>query len=240
MLIDALVNALKLIFSFEHSFYEIILLSLFVSLSATLLGGILGIPLGTFLGLKSFPGRGLIVRWLYVFMGLPPVLAGLIVFLFLSRSGPIAEYIYLLYTPTAMIIAQTLLVTPIVVGLVQAVVKESAHPILLTAKGLGASKWQAFLTLLSEIRLSIIAALVTAFGRAIAEVGAVMMVGGDIEGQTRVLTTSIVLETRKGNFDVALALGIVLLIVSFTINSLLYYWQNGVINETRFNKGGRR
>lgn len=225
MLTESFYKALELIFSGDIETYSIIGRSLFVSLMAVSIAGIIGIPIGLLLGLKAFPGRGILVRIIYVFMGLPPVFVGLLVFLLLSRSGPVAPVIYLLFTPAAMIIAQVILAVPIVTGLVISAVEGRAGEILLTCRGLGASQSQAIFTLLAELRITVSAALVTAFGRVIAEVGAVMLVGGDIEGYTRVLTTAIVLETRKGNFSLAIALGLVLLAISFIINSLLYAWQ---------------
>lgn len=225
MIGSAFISAIKLLFSGDPVIYQIIARSLFVSLSAIVCAGIIGIPLGFLLGLHQFPGRGWVVKILYVVMGLPPVLAGLIVFMLLSRSGPIAPFIYLLYTPAAMIIAQVILATPIITGLTMAAVEEKSTPILQTAKGLGAVGWQTGWTLLTELRFSLIVGVVTAFGRVSAEVGAVMLVGGDIDGYTRVLTTAIVLETRKGNFEIAVALGMVLLLLSFLINSLLHHWQ---------------
>lgn len=225
VLLDALKSAIGLILSGDGELYQIVGRSLYISLSAVILAGIIGVPAGIGLGLNSFPGRGFVLKTLYVCMGLPPVFVGLLVFLLLSRSGPVAPYIYILFTPLAMIIAQFILAVPIVAGLTIAAVEGRAEMILLTARGLGASRNQAFWTLARELRIALVTALVTAFGRVIAEVGAVMLVGGDIEGYTRVLTTSIVLETRKGNFDLAIALGLVLLLLSYIVNSLLYAWQ---------------
>ena len=222
---EAMAEALQLIVSGDSELAKIIGRSLYISLTAVVLAGLAGIPLGLALGLNRFSGRGLVLKLVYVFMGLPPVFVGLLVFLFLSRSGPIAPLIYILFTPAAMILAQFLLALPIVMGLTAAAVEGQAQAILLTAKGLGASRNQSLWTLLSELRIAIVTGLVTAFGRVIAEVGAVMLVGGDIQGYTQVLTTAIVLETRKGNFSLAIALGLVLLALSFLVNSLLYNWQ---------------
>jgi len=225
VLIDSIIMAVKLILSMDYELYTILFRSLYLALASIFLAGIIGVPLGTWLGLKKFRFKSFIVKWLYVFMGLPPVLVGLIVFLLLSRSGPIGPIIYILFTPQAIIIAQSILALPIITGLVLNAVEEKAEVVLMTARGLGASQRQGFITLIAEVRLAIIASLVTAFGRVIAEVGAVMLVGGDIEGKTRVLTTSIVMETRQGNFGEALALGIILLLLSFVVNSFLYNWQ---------------
>ncbi|MCF6092916.1 ABC transporter permease [Microaerobacter geothermalis] len=225
-ILEALHHSFDILIQFNPELYQIIFLSLIVSASGVLLGSILGIPLGIILGLYRFPGHSVFIRLNYVFMGLPPVFIGLLVFLFLSRSGPIAPIFYLLYTPWAMVIAQTLLAFPIISGLTYTAVNKQAGEIMNTAIGLGASKLQAIQTLVVELRFAILAGVITGFGRVIAEVGAVMIVGGDIEGHTRVLTTAIVLETRKGNFGMALALGIVLLLLSFLINTVLYRWQS--------------
>jgi len=225
LLLEAFRSSLNLIISGDVELYRIIGRSLYVSLTAVLIAGALGIPCGMGIGLKDFPGRSLVLKLVYVCMGLPPVFVGLLVFLFLSRSGPIAPVIYLLFTPTAMIIAQVILACPIVMGVTISAVEDRAQIVLRTAAGLGASRLQALWTLVEELKIGLVTALITAFGRVIAEVGAVMLVGGDIEGYTRVLTTAIVLETRKGNFSLALALGLVLLLLSFLINSLLYSWQ---------------
>lgn len=225
VLLEALNSAFRLILAGDVELYRIVGRSLYISLAAVILAGFIGIPAGIVLGLKTFTGRALLLKLVYVGMGLPPVFVGLLVFLLLSRSGPIAPYAYILFTPQAMIIAQFLLAVPIIIGLTVSPVEGKAKKVLLTARGLGASPTQAFGTLVKELRISLVTAVITAFGRVIAEVGAVMLVGGDIEGYTRVLTTSIVLETRKGNFDLAIALGLVLLGLSFIVNSLLYAWQ---------------
>lgn len=222
---EAFQTAIGLILSGDLQLYRIIGRSLYISLTAVGLAGLVGIPAGLMLGLKEFRGRGVLLRTVYVGMGLPPVFVGLLVFLLLSRSGPIADFIYILFTPAAMIIAQFILALPIVAGLTVAAVEGRARVILMTAWGLGAKRAQAMWTLVRELKIYLVTALVTAFGRVIAEVGAVMLVGGDIQGYTQVLTTAIVLETRKGNFSLAIALGLVLLVLSFLINSLLYAWQ---------------
>ncbi|HHU50239.1 MAG TPA: ABC transporter permease [Firmicutes bacterium] len=225
MFFSSVKEGIKLIFSGNPELYMIIGRTLFVSLSAVCIAGLIGIPLGISLGLREFPGKTWVTRILYVFMGLPPVFVGLIVFILLSRSSPIGRRIYLLFTPAAMIIAQAILALPIITGLIMTAVEEKAEPIILTSKGLGANALQIKLTLLTELKISFIAGVVAALGRVIAEVGAVTLVGGDIEGYTRVLTTAIVLETRKGHFQLALALGLILLFISFLINTALYHWQ---------------
>jgi len=225
VLFESLRAALALILSGDAELYGIIARSLYVSLTAVGLASLVGIPAGIMLGLVDFRGRDTVLKLVYVCMGLPPVFVGLLVFLLLSRSGPVATVIYILFTPQAMILAQFILAVPIATGLTVHAVEERAALILLTARGLGATMSQALFTLVRELKIPLITAAATAFGRVIAEVGAVMLVGGDIEGYTRVLTTAIVLETRKGNFSMAVALGIVLLALSFLVNSLLYAWQ---------------
>ncbi|MDD3268348.1 MAG: ABC transporter permease [Syntrophomonadaceae bacterium] len=200
--------------------FEIVKMSLMVSGSATIISAFIGIPLGAWIGLSDFTGRKLLLRIVYTLMALPPVLAGLLVFLLLSRSGPFGIW-ELLFTPAAMIIAQCLLVTPIITGLVAAAIAGKEGIIFDHALSLGASRSQAMWTIIKETRSSMIAAVLTGFGRAFAEVGAVMLVGGNIRHMTRVLTTSIVLETRQGNFEMGIALGIILLIISFTVSSIV-------------------
>lgn len=227
----SVVQILKLFLSGDKALYEIIFMSLKVSLTAITIGMLLGIPFGTFLGMYRFPGRQLVVMCNYTLMGLPPVLVGVLVYLMLSRKGPLGEW-ELLFTPTAMIIAQSLLVTPIISGLTMVAVRGKVRDYLETAVSLGANRLQTAWIIVRESRSGIIAAVITAFGRAIAEVGAVMLVGGDIQHMTRVMTTAIILETRKGNFDLALGLGFVLLLIAFVINAfmvsaLLPYMQRG-------------
>lgn len=198
----------------------VILLSLQVSASAILVGMVIGIPLGAVIGLFPFPGRKLIIALIYTMMGFPPVLIGVVVYLLLSRQGILGEW-QLLFTPFAMVIAQIILVTPIITGLTLTAVYSKEKIFAETAQSLGANRLQMMWALVRESRKGIWAAVATAFGRAISEVGAVMLVGGNIEGHTRVMTTAIILETRKGNFEVGLALGIVLLLISFAINGFL-------------------
>lgn len=199
---------------------EIVKMSLTVSGSATIISTFIGIPLGAWMGLSDFPGRRLLLRIIYTLMALPPVLAGLLVYLLLSRSGPLGVW-ELLFTPTAMIVAQCLLVTPIITGLVAAAIAGKEGIIFDHALSLGANRMQAMGTIIKETRSSMIAAVLTGFGRAFAEVGAVMLVGGNIRHMTRVLTTSIVMETRQGNFEMGVALGIILLIISFAVSSIV-------------------
>ncbi len=200
--------------------YEIVKMSLQVSGTATIISALIGVPLGAWIGLSEFKGKRLLLRLVYTMMALPPVLAGLLVYLLLSRSGPLG-FMELLFTPTAMIIAQCLLVTPIITGLVSAGIAGKEGLIYEHAISLGANKAQATWTIIKETRTGIIAGIMTGFGRAFAEVGAVMLVGGNIRHMTRVLTTSIVMETRQGNFEMGIALGIILLLLSFTVSSIV-------------------
>jgi tungstate transport system permease protein len=199
---------------------ETILLSLRVSGVATLIAVLIGMPLGTFIGLRRFRGRALAVALVHTGFALPPVVIGLFVFMFLSRNGPAGD-LQLLFTPAAMVIAQAVLATPYVTGITLAAVQAVPADVRLQAQALGASPWRAVLTHVREARLGLVAAVVAGFGAVISEVGAVMMVGGNIAGETRVMTTAIVLETRRGNFRTAVILGVVLLGIAFVVNVLL-------------------
>ncbi len=217
----AFLQIIQMLIRGDAEIYEIIFLSLRVSLTATVVGTLLGIPLGTLLGLKEFRGRRVLINLIYTLMGLPPVLAGLLIYLLLSRSGPLGA-LQLLFTPAAMVLAQVMLVTPIITGLTTVAVQAKEKVFSETAVTLGALPWQAAFLVLKEARRGIVVGIITAFGRAIAEVGAVMLVGGNIQHYTRVMTTAIVLETRKGDYSLAMGLGLVLLLLSFTINGILY------------------
>jgi tungstate transport system permease protein len=198
----------------------ILWLSLYVSGVALALATMAGVPLGAGLALYRVPGRRLIELLIYTGMGLPPVVVGLVVYLLLSRSGPLGALEWL-FTPAGMITAQVIIALPVVIGLTFAAV-ESVDPALrLQVRALGATGRQVMWAVLAEARTGVLAAIVAGFGSIISEVGAVMLVGGNIEGQTRVLTTAIVLETRKGNFELALALGGVLLTLALAANALL-------------------
>ena len=199
---------------------SIILLSLYVSGVALAIASVIGIPAGAALALKPLPGQHLIELLIYTGMGLPPVVVGLFVYLLLSRSGPLG-WLGWLFTPPAMITAQAIIALPLVIGLTMSAVVSVDPALRLQVRALGASPAQVMWTVLWEARNGVTAAIIAAFGRLAAEVGAVMLVGGNIEGSTRVLTTAIVLETRKGNFELALALGGVLLAVTFVTNFML-------------------
>jgi len=216
-IIEGLKEAIKLLISFDKGIYEIIVLSLYVTVMSTGIAAILGLPCGVLLGSTKFAGRKLLMRIISTFMGLPPVVAGLLVYMFISRKGPLG-FFQLLYTPKAMIIAQILIVFPIITGLTAAAVKAKSKPILTCCKGLNLTTTQKLFLLIYECRYPIISAIVAGYGRAIAEVGAVSMVGGNISGKTRVMTTYIALESSKGNYGMAIAIGIVLLTISFLIN----------------------
>lgn len=226
---ESLKQVIEMLISGDPDLYEIIFLSLRVSLTAVALGILGGIPLGAFLSFRDFRGSKLVINILYTFMGLPPVLAGLFVYFLVTRHGPLGKW-QLLFTPAAMVMAQFLLVLPIITGLSMVAIKSKAEHYVATAISLGANSRQVAWTVIKEARLGIMAAIITAFGRAIAEVGAVMLVGGNIEHSTRVMTTAIMMETRKGNYSLALALGFVLLTISFITNSLLNYFQREVQN----------
>jgi tungstate transport system permease protein len=204
---------------------EIVTLSLKVSGVALLFSALVGIPVGVLMGLKRFPGRRLIMVLLYTGMGFPPVVIGLLVYLLLSNSGPLRNldlgFIPSLFTPGAMILAQAIISFPLVAGFTMAAVMGVNPDMHIQIRALGASDRQTAWTILSEARLGVIVAIVAGFGSIISEVGAVMLVGGNIEHQTRVLTTAVVLETRKGNFDLAIALGVVLMSITFIANLVM-------------------
>ncbi len=202
------------------SLFPIITLSLYVSGVALIIAATVGVPLGAGLALRPVPGQNLIVLLIYTGMGLPPVVVGLFVYLLLSRAGPLG-WLNWLFTPPAMIVAQVIIALPLVVGLTMSAVQSVDPALRLQVRSLGATPAQVMWTVLAESRPGVVAAILAAFGGIISEVGAVMLVGGNIEDGTRVLTTAIVLETRKGNFELALALGGVLLALAFVSNLLL-------------------
>nr|MDO8100545.1 ABC transporter permease [Candidatus Njordarchaeota archaeon] len=233
-IIEGLLNALGLLFSFNTKIYGIMFLSLFVSGLATLIASAVAIPIGASIALKHFRGKEFIKTITYTLMGLPPVVAGLVVYLTLSRSGPLGV-LGILYTPSAMIIAQILLALPIIVGVTISAVSSVPREVRDTALSLGATNWQSTLTILKEARIGLITAIITGFGACISEVGAVMLVGGNIDGYTRVLTTAIILETNIGDFGFAMALGIILLLLAFIVNVPLVRLQRrrGIIEKER-------
>ncbi len=219
-----LAQALELILSGDAALFEIVLLSLQVTGAALALAMLAGIPLGAALGLGRMRAQGLVTIFLYTGMGLPPVVVGLFVYLMLSRSGPFGSLAWL-FTPSAMIVAQVIIAFPVVAGLTMTAVQAVDPQLRLQARALGATRIQEMWTVLQEARIGVVAATVAAFGAIISEVGAVMLVGGNIEGKTRVLTTAIVLNTRTGDFALALALGMILLTLTFLINGAMLQLQ---------------
>jgi len=220
-ILDSFSKALYLILHLDRELLGIIVLSLRVSGTALGAATLIGLPFSALLGFKKFPLRGLVISMLNTFMGLPPVVVGLFVYLLLSRSGPLG-FLALLYTPNAMIIAQTILAFPIVASLSHSAIV-SVDPIIRQAsQTLGATPVQISLNVINEARYGILSAVMAGFGRVMAEVGAILIVGGNIAGYTRVMTTTIALETDKGNFELALALGVILLFISLVINALLH------------------
>ena len=224
LLVEGVRQALRLLITADAEVLRITLLSLQVSLSAVAASLVAGIPLGTALALARFPGRSFVVSLVNTGMGLPPVVVGLFVSILLWRSGPLGA-LELLYTPTAIVLAQFVIALPIVTGLTMAAVQQIPAEFRLQMLGLGASRVQLLVVLLREARLPMLAALMAGFGAVISEVGASMMVGGNIRGQTRVLTTATVLETSKGSFDIAIALSLLLLLITFLVNWALTWIQ---------------
>jgi len=200
----------------SYDVIQVTLLSLYVSGCATILGSAIGIPLGAVIGLKEFGGKGLLKTITYTMYGFPPVVAGLAIYYLFSRAGPFGSF-GILFTPTAMILAETLLVIPLTTGITITSVAEVDRSIKETVKSLGTTPRQSVLTVMREAWVGLVMAAMIGFGRCIAEVGAAYMVGGNIQGETRVLTTAIMLETRMGRFDYALGLGIVLIAVAMAV-----------------------
>lgn len=219
---DPFAAAFSLILSLDPVLWGIIELSLRVSLTAVAVGCLLALPLGAAVALWQFPGRGLVITVLNALMGLPPVVAGLMVYLLLSRAGPLGEF-GLLFTPTAMVIAQSVLVTPIIAALTRQVIEELWMDYREQLQSFGVSRLRAIPTLLYDARFSLVTVVLAGFGRASAEVGAVLTVGGNIEGVTRVMTTAIALETHKGNLALALGLGIILLLLVAMVNGTAHW-----------------
>ncbi len=230
-----MLQALELILVRDPALWEIVRLSLYVTGVALLLSTLIGIPVGAFMGLNRFPGRSLAMVLLYTGMGFPPVVIGLFVYLMLSRNGPFGAlnnaFIPALFTPGAMIIAQTIISFPLVAGFTMAAVLGVDPNLRQQVRALGATSWQTTLAILMEARIGVLVSVIAGFGGIISEVGAVMLVGGNIEGKTRVLTTAIVLETRKGNFDLAIALGLILLGLTFLANLFMLQLQGRTTAE---------
>ena len=213
MILESFTHAFDLVLTLDKDFFEILLLSMKVSFLSLLLSCLVGLPLGTYLAIKNFWGRDTVLIMFNAMMGLPPVVVGLIVYLLISRSGPFG-WLGFLYTPTAMIIAQMILIIPIIVSLTAQIIEEINEEYKDLFKSLVISSHKALIACLYDARYSILTVILAGFGRAISEVGAVIIVGGNIDHLTRVMTTTIALETSKGNLSLALALGIILLLLS--------------------------
>lgn len=218
---DAAVQSLWLIFHADAHLRSIVALSLEVSLSAALIASAIGLPLGALVAVTPFRGRRGVIVVLNALMGLPPVVVGLAVYLLLSRAGPLGA-LGLLFTPTAMVIAQVVLITPIVMALSRQTIADAWDEYREALQSLGASRARVVATLLHDLRYSLFTVVLAGFGRAAAEVGAVMIVGGNIDGVTRVMTTAIALETSKGDLPLALALGFVLILIVLSLNAAAY------------------
>lgn len=217
-------QAFWLLLAGDPEVWRITLLSLQISTSATLISLFLGIPLGAVLALTRFPGQRLVISVVNSGMSLPPVVVGLFVTIFLWRNGPLG-FLHMLYTPSAMVLAQVIIAAPIVTGLTLASIQQLNPKLRLQILALGASRVQLVWLLLREARLPLLAAVMAGFGGVISEIGASIMVGGNLLGHTRVLTTATVMETGKGNFDIAIALSIILLVLIFAVNAVLTYTQ---------------
>ncbi len=220
LIIEGITQAFWLLVHGDPQVLQVVLLSLLVSCSATVISLCLGIPLGTAIGLTRFPGRRFLVSLINTGMGAPPVVVGLIVTIMLWRNGPLG-LLHLLYTPSAMIIAQCIIALPIVIGFTMATIQQLDPKLRLQILALGASRFQLLWLLLRETRLPLLAAVMAGFGAIISEVGASMMVGGNITGQTRVLTTATVMETSKGDFALAIAFGLILMLLVYLVNMVL-------------------
>lgn len=220
LIVEGVKKALILLLTLDRETLHVTLLSLKVSGLATLISVAVGMTIGVVIGLSEFPGKKVIVSMVNTGMGLPPVVVGLFVTIFLWRSGPLG-FLGLLYTPAAIIIAQSLIATPIITGITIAAIQHLPKNLRLQILALGATRTQMVWLLIREARLPLLAAVMAGFGGVISEVGASIMVGGNIKGYTRVLTTATVMETSRGNFDLAIALSIILLVLSFAINAIL-------------------
>jgi tungstate transport system permease protein len=216
--LEAIAEGVRRVFQLDAELWRIVQLSLEVSLSAVLLATLVGLPLGALVAVKRFPGRQAVIVVLNSLMGLPPVVVGLLVYLLLSRAGPLGE-LGLLFTPTAMVIAQTLLILPIIAALARQALEDAWREYQEQLRSLGAEGLRAAMTLIWDIRFSLLTAVLAGLGRASAEVGAVMIVGGNIDGVTRVMTTAIALETSKGDLPLALGLGFVLIAIVLALNA---------------------
>ncbi len=220
LIFEGIKKAFWLLITFDYEVMRIVLLSLKVSGTASLISLVIGISAGTAIALAKFPGKRFVVSLVNTGMGLPPVVVGLFVTIFLWRNGPLG-FLGILYTPQAMIIAQAVIATPIVMGITVAAMQQLPQKLRLQILALGATRIQMVWILIKEAKLPLLAGVMAGFGGVISEVGASIMVGGNIKGYSRVLTTATVMETSRGNFDVAIALGIILLLFAYLINLIL-------------------
>jgi len=218
---EALGTALRLLADLDPKLVEIVLLSLSVSLTAVAIAAVLGFPLGAVIAVGRFPGRQTLIVVLNALMGLPPVVVGLAIYLLLSRAGPLGS-LGILFTPSAMVIAQAVLILPIIAALSRQAIEDAWREYEELLRSLGAGRVNAALTLLWDARFSLVTTVLAGFGRAAAEVGAVMIVGGNIDGVTRVMTTTIALETSKGDLPLALGLGFILISIVLAVNAAAY------------------
>lgn len=214
---DALKQALHLLFSLDPELLQILGVTMRMSFFSTTLSCLVGLPLGALIGTRSFRGKAFLKKLIHTLMGLPPVVAGLLVYALFTHYGPFGS-LHLLFTVRVMVVAQCLLIIPVVTGLTASFMEQSTRAVIETAKGMGLSRRRVLFLCLSEGRTSLLSVVLNAFGRSIAEVGAVSIVGGNIQWKTRVMTTAIMLETNKGNFSFALALGMILLLIAFAVN----------------------
>lgn len=214
---DALKQALHLLFSLDPELLQILGVTMRMSFFSTTLTCLVGLPLGALIGTRSFRGKAVLKKLIHTLMGLPPVVAGLLVYALFTHYGPFGR-LNLLFTVRVMVVAQCLLIIPVVTGLTASFMEQSTRAVIDTAKGMGLSRRRVLFLCLSESRTSLLSVVLSAFGRSIAEVGAVSIVGGNIQWKTRVMTTAIMLETNKGNFSFALALGLILLLLAFVVN----------------------
>ncbi len=216
---ESIKQAFNLLFSLDKELLQIIGVTLRMSFFSTTISCLIGLPLGALIGTHKFKGKSFVKKLIHTLMGLPPVVAGLLVYTLFTHYGPFGN-LNLLFTVKVMVIAQVLLIIPVVIGLSASFIESTSKPVIETAKGIGLSKGKIIGLCISEGRSSLLSVVLNAFGRSIAEVGAVSIVGGNIQWKTRVMTTAIMLETNKGKFSFALALGIILLIIAFTVNAL--------------------
>jgi len=220
LIVNGIIQAFSLIVTLDPEVVEVTLLSLKISGAATLASTVVGVSAGTAVALLRFPGKRFVISVINTGMGLPPVVVGLFVTLFIWRSGPLGE-LGLLYTPAAMVLAQIVIAAPIITGVTLAAMQKLPGRLRLQILALGATRRQLVWLLMKEARLPLLTGVMAGFGGVISEIGASMMVGGNIKGYTRVLTTATVMETGKGNFELAIALGVILLILAFTVNYIL-------------------